>query len=962
MTEKAKERINKELKEKTGKLNLYDCGLDHIPTEIVEMTWLSVLDLGSNQLSTLPESISQLSQLSVLYLGSNQLSTLPESITQLSLLTRLSLSNNQLSTLPESITQLSQLTKLYLNRNQLSILPESITQLRQLRELDLSRNQLSILPDSITQLSLLTRFYLSDNQLSTLPESITQLRQLKELYLNENQLSTLPESIAQLSLLMRLNLNGNQLGTLPDSITQLSLLTRLDLSSNQLSTLPDSITQLRQLRELYLSSNQLNTLPESITQLSQLTELYLSSNQLSTLPDSITQLSLLTRLDLSSNQLSTLPESITQLSQLTKLYLNNNQLNILPESITQLNLLTRLDLSSNQLSILPSFITQLNLLARLDLGGNPLQRPPIEIASRGLKAIKEYFETEKQEESSRLFEAKLLVVGEGGAGKTSLCNKILNAAYELQPENKDISTEGIDILRHNFTLGDGTEVFVNLWDFGGQEIYHSTHQFFLTKRSLYALVTDSRKDDTDLRYWLNVQQLLAEDSPIIIIQNEKQDRIKDLNKPEIRERFENVKEFLRTNLKDNRGLPEIVKRLELEIQALPHIGDKLPKSWVDIRKELETIKADTISLDTYLDICKQFRLKEASKALLLSGYLHDLGVLLHFQEDPILQRIIILKNEWGTSAVYKVIDDPRVKENKGRFTFADLCAICQEEKYVGKQLELITLMEKFKLCYKIPNTDTYITPARLPVEKPSYEWDTSNNMQLRYHYKFMPKGILTRFIVEMHEHIQDQETVWKSGVVLSKDNTLVEVIEIYGEDEIRVRIKGENPERLRPLVVYQLDKINATFHNLEVEKRIPCNCNRCSTNEDPAFYTDAELLDFKKYNRAEIPCRKPPFDMTDIRKLLNDFSIGIVVQSELVHQAKELISKGKLEDTFELLDSVNYRGLRRKNDLILYRSKFNELKSQQLQNLISRDNYTLELGKITKGVLHELDNLKEFSL
>jgi hypothetical protein len=32
-----------------------------------------------------------------------------------------------------------------------------------------------------------------------------------------------------------------------------------------------------------------------------------------------------------------------------------------------------------------------------------------------------------------------------------------------------------------------------IWDFGGQEIQHSTHQFFLTTRSLYLLVVDARK-------------------------------------------------------------------------------------------------------------------------------------------------------------------------------------------------------------------------------------------------------------------------------------------------------------------------------------------------------------------------------------------------------------------------------------------------------------------------------------
>ncbi|WP_347242416.1 hypothetical protein [Nostoc sp. FACHB-888] len=33
-------------------------------------------------------------------------------------------------------------------------------------------------------------------------------------------------------------------------------------------------------------------------------------------------------------------------------------------------------------------------------------------------------------------------------------------------------------------MQNGREFRVNIWDFGGQEIYHATHQFFLTRRSL----------------------------------------------------------------------------------------------------------------------------------------------------------------------------------------------------------------------------------------------------------------------------------------------------------------------------------------------------------------------------------------------------------------------------------------------------------------------------------------------
>jgi GTPase SAR1 family protein len=83
------------------------------------------------------------------------------------------------------------------------------------------------------------------------------------------------------------------------------------------------------------------------------------------------------------------------------------------------------------------------------------------------------------------------------------------------------SEKGIDIIQYHFPLENGEEFRINIWDFGGQEIYHETHQFFLTERSLYVLVVDNRKEDTDFYYWLNVVELLSKKSPLLIIKNEK---------------------------------------------------------------------------------------------------------------------------------------------------------------------------------------------------------------------------------------------------------------------------------------------------------------------------------------------------------------------------------------------------------------------------------------------------------
>ena len=86
-----------------------------------------------------------------------------------------------------------------------------------------------------------------------------------------------------------------------------------------------------------------------------------------------------------------------------------------------------------------------------------------------------------------LNEAKVLLVGQGGVGKTSLVKRLVDGGFDPE-ENK---TEGIDIRKWHVEV-DGERIRLNVWDFGGQEIMHATHQFFLTKRSLYLLLWDAR--------------------------------------------------------------------------------------------------------------------------------------------------------------------------------------------------------------------------------------------------------------------------------------------------------------------------------------------------------------------------------------------------------------------------------------------------------------------------------------
>ena len=728
-------------------------------------------------------------------------------------------------------------------------------------------------------------------QLSQLPREIGQLTNLQVLYLSNNQLSQLPREIGQLTNLQSLYLSNNQLRQLPREIGQLTNLQSLDLSNNQLSQLPREIGQLTNLQVLYLSSNRLKQLPPEIVQLTSLQVLYLGSNNLKQLPPEIVQLTYLQFLYLGNNNLKQLPPEIVQFTHLRSFNLGSNQLSQLPREIGQLTNLQFLDLSNNHLKQLPPEIVQLTYLQFLDLRINPLRQFPPEIRQylddpeQAAQQIPRYYRQILEQNIDRLYEAKLLILGEGGAGKTSLAKKIENTHYQLVSTEQ--TTEGIDIIKLKFRQKNGKAFRVNIWDFGGQEIYHTTHQFFLTKRSLYILVADSRKEDTDFFYWLNIVKLLSGNSPILIVKNEKQDRQREINERQLRGEFLNLKETLATNLATNRGLSTIKRAIQHYISRLPHVGAALPKTWVKVRHALEDNPCNHITLEEYLNLCQKYGFTRYEDKLQLSGYLHDLGVCLHFQEDDLLRKTVILKPTWGTDAVYKVLDNNRVIQNLGKFDREDLAAIWHEEKYATMCPELLRLMMNFKLCYEIPSSpNTYIAPQLLSPNQPEYDWDKTDNLLLRYTYEFMPKGILTRFIVEMHHWIEHQTCVWRTGVVLCKEDSdqkqnedsnessntaRAEVIELYHRKEIRIRVSGHRRRDLLTTVRHELDKIHASYDRLKCSTLVPCNCTTCNGSQTPYFYPLQILHKFRDDGQRQIQCQTS-YEMVSVRNLIDDIT------------------------------------------------------------------------------------------
>ena len=844
--------IDKAADEGSTKLDLAGLGLEELPPEIGKCTQLETLVLG------------KWDQEKKEWIG-NKLTEFPEVVLQLTNLKILNLRNNQITVIPEAIDQLWNVTQLVLGDNQITKIPEPIGQLSNLTELNLSYNQISVIP-----------------------EAIGEMLNLTQLYLSYNQITKIPEAIGQLSNLTKLNLSDNQISVIPDAIGQLSNLTQLFLYNNQITQIPDMIGKLSNLIVLYLYNNQISVIPEAIGQLSNLTELVLMSNQISVIPDAISQLSNLIALSLGDNQITQIPEVLVQLSNLTHLYLGHNQITSIPEMIGQLSNLTALSLYNNQITSIPEAIRDMEKLEKLDLRGN-LLRIPLEILqgeksyqAGDLRTILDfYFQTRDPKDTEELYEAKLLIVGEGEAGKTTLAKKLLNPDYELQ--EPEPSTEGIDVSRGEFPYN-GKTFRVNIWDFGAQEIYHATHQFFLTKRSFYILLVDNRRENPNLCYWLSIIELLSHNSPVLLVHNEKQDRRCEINVSQLRGNFVNLKESLNINLADNRGLDELQRYLVNNITQLKHVGEGIPRPWTNVRHVLENYAQRTnyIELSEFYEICAKqgFDKSDKDAMLSLSNYLHELGIILHFQKNSdnkksILLNWVILRPKWATNAVYKVTKNEQVIANCGYFTDKNLSEIWCDDEYDHLHDELLQLMENFKLCYKIPGKQGhYIAPHLLPVEAPDYTWDDTDNLIVRYEYEFMPKGIITRLIVEMHGlicRIKSTDIVWREGVLLTDNYAKAEVIENYHQREIRIRVFGTQKKSLLDRIRHELWKIHDTYDKrLKYQEFIPCNCAKCKGNKSPHAYPFDVLQQFYRDRQPNIQCQKSYINV-NVRGLMDDF-------------------------------------------------------------------------------------------
>ena len=511
-----------------------------------------------------------------------------------------------------------------------------------------------------------------------------------------------------------------------------------------------------------------------------------------------------------------------------------------------------------------------------------------------------------------LYEAKLIIVGEGATGKTTLFEKLKDSNHQVGDTDE---THGINIheglpFKHNHI---GENIFnANLWDFGGQELQYMTHQFFLTPRALYVLMMDARRESPNLAYWFKIISLLGryrEDSTekvrLLLVFNKRgnttgtppqyQDQLKyyedsldvqylEVDFAENDYRFENLQNCIKQSL-----------------VTLPIVKSQLPRLWKVVREDLREEAKTENYIDTkrFSVICSKHGITEEEDQWLLSGYLHQLGSLLHFQNDKGLRRLVILSPQWAVDGVYTFLSEESIARNNGRFTETEFLALLARRDYNRDDADVILqLMTKnnFDICYEATEHN-YVAAQLLPDNAPQYKWYPKEVLQFRYQYPIMPKGLMSRLIVRLSDNIErdkvsKEQIVWKKGVVLH--------IKLK-EGECRVRLREDDAESkagLRQILIdvmgdrdarkYALRKVRDTvddlhkrwFRSIKADEMVPCCCSECTISDNPELHKMEKLVKLRsKDKNLPIRCYESGEEVST-----QDLLEGVYDKSEIVEK------------------------------------------------------------------------------
>ena len=439
-------------------------------------------------------------------------------------------------------------------------------------------------------------------------------------------------------------------------------------------------------------------------------------------------------------------------------------------------------------------------------------------------------------------EIKITLIGDAKTGKTSLLKRLKEDTF--QPD--EAPTDGINIVDIDFGVCDTFReqksihgITGHFWDFGGQEMMQATHQFFLTKRSIYILVLHANNDANNpalIRNWVKQISLTGGNSPVIVVANQldTNPNFDFANKRELRDEFPQIKVFLKVSCKENTNIGRFKNELAEIISTVELFQPAIPESWMKVKNRLqeETRQKCYVDEARFLEVCHDAQLTDREEQKLVIRFLNEIGLILHFDHIN-LSEYYVLDPYWITYGAYQILTSKYAGSQKGIVVLEKLEYIVNEEEDKNASYQpvhfkkiryspnerrfLIDMLHAFKICIRTPDGSRFIIPDLLDTTEPETEANpirnSENTIRFAYEYDYLPKSVLPNMIIETYSILNN---MWRTGCILQKDNCKA-LITNY-QNMISIVVVGEHKQRL-VFLSFIRDRIDAINHQLNINPK-----------------------------------------------------------------------------------------------------------------------------------------------
>ncbi|WP_299677889.1 COR domain-containing protein [uncultured Dokdonia sp.] len=587
---------------------------------------------------------------------------------------------------------------------------------------------------------------------------------------------------------------------------------------------------------------------------------------------------------------------------------------------------------------------------------------PEEIKAQGAAAVGAEMERILREGSERLNEARVIILGDKGVGKTCIARRLRNPKASMTKKGE--STPGVDTTL--WKLPTKTEpINVRIWDFAGHTVTHAAHQFFLSERSLYILVYDGRSEERNrLRYWLDhVKNYGGTNSRAIILVNEQDKHTVDIPINTLKSEYpiEGLYTFnIKSDTKKLQDFREVVSNYIIHNPSWEK--QQISKSYYQVKNELEKLFAKNIAKENefiqkeqFLEIADKYQIDNA-ETLLKS--LHALGISLWYPELG-EYNTLILNPEWISDGVYKIINWINDHDTH-TILLSEFPKIFKEEAQrfpIEKHKFLFDLMIKYELAYTLRGTRLVIPhllkedqPETLPV------FSEKSTLSLKYEANQpLPPNTISRFIVRHNKEIKilnKKQSVWRYGVFLGyKESTTALIKESQRERTISVSVQGKDKTEYISTIRETLNDIFESYKSLQPELSYKVIDSELPTNHE-RFLEEQSIVSHLRNNR---PFYDPIANLDILLdKVAKDYNINLSItinnQPNIIRDNQTVVTGGNVGDittTNFNFQNCNFELQGELNDLI---EKLSKTKKHQEE---------LEDLKKTAKVLEELEDEKD---